>query len=134
MDAVRIRRQRWFPFQPLGTVMAPCGHIHFHPGCDRYSDDFAQEPPLRAALFVHEMAHVWQAQHRGRYWLPLMRHPFCRYDYELEDGKPLERYGIEQQAEIIAHGWLALIGVPVPGGRPADRLITLLPSVQQRTR
>ena len=114
--------------------MAPCGHIHFHPGCDRYSDDFAQEPPLRAALFVHEMAHVWQAQHRGRYWLPLMRHPFCRYDYELEDGKPLERYGIEQQAEIIAHGWLALIGVPVPGGRPADRLITLLPSVQQRTR
>ena len=28
---VRLRRRRWFPFQPRETVMAPCGHIHFHP-------------------------------------------------------------------------------------------------------
>ena len=36
-----------------------------------------------------------------------MRHPFCRYDYRLEPGKPFERYGLEQQAEIIRHRFLA---------------------------
>ena len=29
------------------------------------------------------MTHVWQAQTRGRFYLPLMRHPFCRYAYQL---------------------------------------------------
>ena len=47
------------------------------------------------------MTHVWQAQTSGRFYLPLMRHPFCRYAYELKPGKPFERYGIEQQAEIV---------------------------------
>jgi hypothetical protein len=36
-----------------------------------------------------------------------MRHPFCRYDYELVPGKPFVRYGIEQQAEIVRHAFLA---------------------------
>ena len=49
------------------------------------------------------MTHVWQAQTSGRFYLPLMRHPFCRYGYRLKPGKPFERYGLEQQAEIVAH-------------------------------
>ncbi len=114
--------------------MAPCGHIHFHPRALRYSDDFAGETPQCAALFVHEMVHVWQAQRNGRWWLPLMRHPFCRYDYVLRPGWPLERYGIEQQAEIVAHAWLADLGLPVPGDPPPDLLKALLPARQQRTR
>jgi len=109
--------------------MAPCGHIHFHPECSRYSDDFASEGPALAGLFVHEMAHVWQSQHRGRLWLPLMRHPFCRYDYRLAPGKPLTRYGIEQQAEIVRHAWLARMGMPVPGGHDPDLLEHLLRSI-----
>jgi hypothetical protein len=28
---VRLVRGKWWPFQPRGIVMAPCGHIHFHP-------------------------------------------------------------------------------------------------------
>ena len=48
------------------------------------------------------MTHVWQAQKSGRFYLPLMRHPFCRYQYELKPGKPFHRYGLEQQAEIVA--------------------------------
>jgi len=52
------------------------------------------------------MTHVWQAQTRGRWYLPLMRHPFCRYAYSFVPGWPLERYGLEQQAEIVRHVFL----------------------------
>jgi hypothetical protein len=47
---------------------------------------------------------VWQWQ-QGVF-LPLRRHPFCRYDYVLEPGKPFARYGLEQQAEIARHAFL----------------------------
>jgi hypothetical protein len=57
------------------------------------------------------MTHVWQAQKGGRFYLPLIRHPFCRYAYQLEPGKPFARYGIEQQAEIVRHRFLADRGV-----------------------
>lgn len=114
--------------------MAPCGHLHFHPRGALYRDDFGVEGPSLQALFVHEMTHVWQAQRHGRLWLPLLRHPFCRYDYTLIPGRPLIRYGIEQQAEIVAHGWLALAGARIPGERPTDQLVSLLPINQQSTR
>ena len=78
---VRIRRRRWFPFQPTATVMAPMGHLHFAAASPHYEHDFADAPLPAQGLFIHEMVHVWQAQTRGRWWLPLMRHPFCRYEY-----------------------------------------------------
>ena len=121
--AVRIRRRKWFPFQPRETVMAPCGHIHFHPAGSRYRADFSVAETSLAGLFVHEMVHVWQAQQRGRWWLPLMRHPFCRYAYVLTPGKPFHRYGIEQQAEIVRHAWSARRA----GGRTASELEAILP-------
>lgn len=126
---MRIRRRKWFPLQPRRVVMAPCGHIHFHPEGSRYSDDFSVEGPALAGLFVHEMVHVWQAQQRGRLWLPLMRHPFCRYDYALRPGRPLTRYGIEQQAEIVRHAWLAREGALIPDNLDRDELERLLRSV-----
>jgi hypothetical protein len=110
---VRMIRRRWWPFQPRGIVMAPCGNIHFHPKSPQWSDDFAKEPLHRQGLFIHEMTHVWQAQERGRFYLPLMRHPFCRYSYELVPGRPFDGYGLEQQAEIVRHAFLA-----GRGGRP----------------
>lgn len=130
---VRIRRRRWFPFQPRETVMAPCGHIHFHPLGSRYRDDFSAEGPGLRGLFVHEMVHVWQAQTRGRLWLPLMRHPFCRYDYEAKDGRRLTHYGIEQQAEIVRHAYHARLGEPIPGLPAPEWLAERLGEVQQRT-
>ncbi|MEO6225787.1 MAG: vgr related protein [Sphingomicrobium sp.] len=110
---VRLVRHKWWPFQPRHTAMAPMGNIHFHPDGGGWSDDFAGEPLQRQAFFIHEMTHVWQAQRKGRFYLPLMRHPFCRYDYILKPGKPFGRYGIEQQAEIVAHRFLADRGAPV---------------------
>lgn len=118
LDAIEIRRRTWFPFQPRDTVMAPCGHLHFHPAGTAYRDDFSQAQIGARGLFVHELCHVWQTQRRGRYVLPLMRHPFCRYGYAIEPGKPLVRYGIEQQAEIVRHGYMLREGYPLPGAAP----------------
>ena len=103
---VLLFRRKWWPLQPRGIVMAPCGNIHFHPRDERWSDDFSREPLAVQGLLIHEMTHVWQAQTRGRLYLPLMRHPFCRYSYALVPGKPFDRYGLEQQAEIVRHCFL----------------------------
>ena len=103
---VRIRRRRWFPFQPRSVTMAPLGHLHFHPQAQGYCDDFAAASLQLQGHFIHEMTHVWQTQTRGRWFLLWRRHPFCRYDYALKPGWPLERYGIEQQAEIVRHAFL----------------------------
>jgi hypothetical protein len=108
---VRLIRRRWWPFQPKGVVMAPTGNIHFHPHSDKWSEDFSREPLSAQGLFIHEMTHVWQSQKRGRFYLPLMRHPFCRYAYELVPNKVFDRYGLEQQAEIVRHAFLGARGV-----------------------
>ena len=108
---VRLIRRRWWPLQPKGVVMAPTGNIHFHPASDKWSDDFSLEPLPAQGLFIHEMTHVWQTQTRGRFYLPLMRHPFCRYAYELNPAMPFDRYGLEQQAEIVRHAFLQARGV-----------------------
>ena len=106
--------------------MAPCGHLHFPPGSPAYCDDFAEVGLDRQGLFIHEMTHVWQAQSRGRFYLPLARHPFCRYDYSLRPGWALTRYGIEQQAEIVRHAFLLRHGMRLPGiadASPYDQLV-----------
>jgi hypothetical protein len=54
--------------------------------------------------------------------LMLMRHPFCRYSYRLRPGKPFSAYGIEQQAEIVRHRFLADRGFPVRIMPPDDLL------------
>ena len=95
--------------------MAPRGHLHFHPLGEAYCDDFSVMPPHRQGLFIHEMTHVWQTQARGDWYLILHRHPWCRYDYSLKPGWKLERYGIEQQAEIVRHAFLLRHGVKLPG-------------------
>lgn len=123
---VTIRRRKWFPFQPRRVTMAPRGHLHFHPLADAYCDDFAAATLHRQGLFIHEMTHVWQTQTLGDWYLVLHRHPWCRYDYVLKPGWPLERYGIEQQAEIVRHAFLLRRGERLPGvGGPSlyDRLV-----------
>jgi hypothetical protein len=108
---VRLIRRKWWPLQPRGIVMAPTGNIHFHPSDPRWSDDFSASPLEMQGLLIHELTHVWQAQQCGRFYLPLMRHPFCRYSYELVPDRPFVRYGLEQQAEIVRHAFLAQHGV-----------------------
>lgn len=93
--------------------MAPLGHIHFHPDSDLWSEDYSKAGLALRGLFLHELCHVWQTQ-RGVY-LPLARHPFCRYSYTIKPGWKLPQYGLEQQAEIVRHTYLLREGYNVPG-------------------
>ncbi|WP_298813095.1 vgr related protein [uncultured Sphingomonas sp.] len=122
---VRVSNRKWIFFQPRDTVMAPAGTIHFHPKGDLWREDFAHAALGLQGLFVHEMCHVWQHQ-RGVY-LPLTRHPFCRYDYTVRPGWPLARYGLEQQAEIVRHAFLLRRGARVAGAPPLVQYETILP-------
>lgn len=122
---VRLCNAKWIFFQPRHTVMAPTGHIHFHPHGPHWSTDFAAEGLSPQGLFIHELVHVWQWQ-QGVF-LPVRRHPFCRYDYALKPGLPFRRYGIEQQAEIIRHAFLLREGARIPGAPPLAQYRHLLP-------
>src|SRR5690242_19977391 len=119
---VRLFHGKWWPLHPRRAAMAPTGHIWFHPDEGGWSDDFSEETLSRQGFFIHELTHVWQSQKGGRFYLPLMRHPFCRYSYRLEPGKPFSRYGIEQQAEIVRHAFLADRGAPVQPRPPKSLL------------
>ena len=122
---VRIANRKWAFFQPRETAMAPSGCIHFHPKGTLCRDDFGCSDLTSQGLFIHEMCHVWQHQ-RGVY-LPLARHPFCRYDYSIRPGWALKRYGIEQQAEIVRHAFLLRRGAKVPGAPPLTTYEGILP-------
>ena len=100
---VTVNRRKWAFFQPAKVVMSPDGHIWVHPDGDNWSDDYSRADYWLKELFIHEMTHVWQAQTKGKWYLPVMRHPFCRYDYVYVPGRRFERYGLEQQAEIARH-------------------------------
>lgn len=124
---VHVHRARWFPLQPRNVVMAPDGAIWCHPAGRLYRPCYAAASLDMQALFIHEMVHVWQAQTRGRWYLPLMRHPFCRYAYRLESGRPFARYGIEQQAEIVADAFLTAHGISRPGNPSMSDYRSVIP-------
>lgn len=124
---VRVHARKWWPFQPRGVTMAPDGDLWFHPEGGLFCADFCESPLHIQGHFIHEMTHVWQAQRSGRWWLPLMRHPFCRYAYDVVPGKPFARYGIEQQAEIVRHAFLLRRGVMVDGKPGLEAYEGLLP-------
>ncbi|MFO1256417.1 MAG: hypothetical protein U1E37_12240 [Sphingomonadaceae bacterium] len=100
--------------------MAPAGHLHFHPLSESYCEDFSAASPHLQAHFIHEMTHVWQAQTRGWWYLPLIGPFQRRYRYVLKPGKRFSDYGIEQQAEIVAHAFMLRRGwKPGSGADPA---------------
>ena len=122
---VRIHNRKWAFFQPRAVAMSPDGAIWFHPKGNLYTDDFCGCDVDAQGLFIHEMTHVWQRQ-KGIF-LPLKRHPFCRYDYALKPGWPLERYGIEQQAEIVRHAFLLREGRVIRGAPSIAQYATVIP-------
>ncbi len=125
LDRVRIHNRRWWWFQPRQITMAPDGHLWFHPKNDLFCDDFCDRNVALQGLFIHEMVHVWQYQ--TGIFLPLRRHPFCRYSYSLKPGWTLRQYGIEQQAEIVRHIFLLRNNVKVPGAPPLEQYALILP-------
>jgi len=78
--------------------------------------DFAAAPLALQAAFVHELAHVWQAQ-QGVF-LPLAKlragdSPRA-YAYELGEDADFAQLNIEQQAMVVEHAFLAARGAPAP--------------------
>ena len=124
---VRVHNRKWWPFHPRRVTMAPDGDLWFHPAGGLYCTDFCARPLHMQGHFIHEMTHVWQAQKGGKYYLPLMRHPFCRYGYDIVPGRPFVRYGLEQQAEIVRHAFLMRNGARVEGKPPLAVYEALLP-------
>lgn len=121
----RVANRKWAFFQPANTTMAPRGTIHFHPKSGLYTEDFSTAPIGVQGLFVHEMTHIWQ--HQKGIFLPLRRHPFCRYDYAIKPGQKFAKYGLEQQAEIVRHAFLLRHGVRIEGAPPLAQYETILP-------
>ena len=99
-----IRHRKFWPFHPRRVTMAPDGHVWCHPDGHSWCADYADGPLSLRAHFVHEMVHVWQYQ-QGR-WLIFARPPLARYRYTLMPGKAFMRYGIEQQACIVADAYM----------------------------
>jgi hypothetical protein len=122
---VRIHRRKWWWFQPRKITMAPDGHLWFHPDSQLFCDDFCDRDLTLQGLFIHELVHVWQ--HQQGVFLPLKRHPFCRYDYSLKPGWTLQQYGIEQQAEIVRHIFLLKNGAKIPGAPSVKQYEGILP-------
>lgn len=120
-----VANRKWAFFQPRNVTMAPLGCIHFHPKSGAYREDFATASLDLQGLFVHELVHVWQ--HQQGIFLPLRRHPFCRYGYSLKPGWRLARYGLEQQAEIVRHVFLLERGALLPGAPPLEQYRGILP-------
>jgi hypothetical protein len=125
--AVRVYGTRWWPLQPAHVAMAPMGHLHVPARGPLWSEDYATADAGLQGLFLHEMTHVWQAQTRGRWFLPLHRHPFCRYAYSVVPGRPFARYGLEQQGEIVRHVHLLRSGRRLAGAPPLEQLESILP-------
>ena len=59
-----------------------------------------------------------------------MRHPFCRDAYTIRPGWPFDRYGLEQQAEIVRHAFLLRNGHGFPGAPPLAQLESIVPFKQ----
>ncbi len=104
LDAVTVRRRKWWMLQPWWITMAPDGHIWCHPNGQSWSDCYASEGLSLQAHFIHEMTHVWQHQQGTN--LLLRRPPMARYGYTLAPGRSFETYGIEQQACIVADAFI----------------------------
>jgi hypothetical protein len=122
---VRVANRKFIFFQPRHTIMAPLGTIHFNPAGGAYEEDFSKSFIERQGDFIHELIHIWQ--HQQGIFLPLKRHPFCRYDYVLKPGQRFEKYGLEQQGEIARHTFLLRRGYKVPGAPPVAQYETLWP-------
>jgi hypothetical protein len=88
-----------------------------------WSWDYSRESPVDAAVFVHEMVHVWQSGHgshnalRGIYLWLKYDHVWRDYDdsyvYDLDSSISLSDFNMEQQAQIIQDYYRVLKGLDV---------------------
>lgn len=78
--------------------------------------DFGAAPLAVQASFVHELAHVWQAQNGVRLLRAKLKagDSAAAYAYDLTAEPDFRRLNIEQQAMVIEHAFLASRGAAAP--------------------
>ena len=103
------------PFWSRAFVAGP-GLIVW-PSASLRADLAAPDTPLRVqAVFVHELTHVWQAQHG----VGLLRAKLkagdsdASYAYDLAGGPDFAHLNIEQQAMVVEHAFVASRGGETP--------------------
>lgn len=112
LDPARVRILA-LPF--WRRAFAPGARLIAWPGA-ALPADFAAAPLALQAAFVHELAHVWQAQ-RGVF-LPWAKFKAgdspAAYAYRLAPQTDFAALNIEQQAMVVQHAFLAARGAPAP--------------------
>ncbi len=111
-DAIRVVRGRAFPLQGTRTIVT-IGRAIYAPE-QVYVADYALATPERRSILVHEVAHVWQYESGIAVVAGALRAFLANggryaraYRYQLAPGRDLIDYGIEQQASILEHYFLA---------------------------
>jgi hypothetical protein len=79
---------------------------------NQWSFDYSLTYPTKAAVFVHEMVHVWQSGHGGHnvrsgIWLRVTHRDYEKaYKYNLDSSALFSNFNMEQQAAIIEDYYL----------------------------
>jgi hypothetical protein len=108
-----------FPLQPENVYMTPRGHV-YAPGT-LFEADFSKASRGRRGVFVHEIMHVWQyfngmdlVQAGFAEFTKYMGDYERAYPYELERGRDLVEYGMEQQASIVEDYFMVTVEHDLP--------------------
>jgi hypothetical protein len=78
--------------------------------------DFSYAPLEVQAVFVHELTHVWQAQHGVSLLIAKLKagDGHAAYAYDLGTGPDFAHLNIEQQAMVVEHAFLVSRGGAAP--------------------
>lgn len=115
-EKVRVMNHPFLPWQSIGVFMAPTGSIHARKY--NYSTDYSRRNLGYQAVFIHEMTHVFQHQHKINvlakgavlqmaYFLSFKQ--YNPYAYQLKPNKKFFDYNIEQQGDIAKDIFLGKI-------------------------
>lgn len=119
LDAGRIRILA-LPAWRRAFVAGPA--LVVWPTTEARLDFAAPDTPLAVqGVFVHELTHVWQAQHGVSLILAKLKagDSHASYAYDLSGGADFSRLNIEQQAMVVEHAFLATRGGRTPHGPEA---------------
>jgi len=114
-EALRPERVRLFALPVWRRAFAPTGWLIVWPAVAAPCD-FGEEPLAVQGMFVHELTHVWQAQHGVCLPLAKLRagDSAKSYRYDLAAGPEFTALNIEQQAMVVEHAFLSRRGCAAP--------------------
>lgn len=104
---VWVHHDSYFPFglQRQDVAMAPNGEIYMRDYY--YAPDFSIISDIgKQHTFIHELTHVWQHQKGMAVRMRGLFSWATDYHYDFSEGKYLQDYAMEQQAQIVADYFL----------------------------